>query len=369
MHTRDEQPDLFPSSCGGQVIGAVNEAAFRLCVPIGATIEITLRCNLRCVHCYNFDRDQPRPRSARPDLAPAEILSLMSNLRREGCLFLGLTGGEVLTHPHLFDFLEHARALHLSVRLLTNGALLSEPLVARLAQYSNLAAVDLSLYGATAEVHDAITQVPGSFRNTWQGAESLRQSGVTPHLKFIVMRQNLSEVAEMIRMAEERHFEHAADFMITGRYDGTFGSLATRISENDIEPLLRGPLRSRLPTRAVEMTSETFACNCARATCAITAQGDVYPCIAVPYTAGNIREQPFGEIWRDSPVFRRIRGLRLEDYPHCHPCPHKAWCPRARGPNFLTSGDYTGVDPFVCKTAEVVHQIVGSGSLPGAGDD
>lgn len=353
----EQRAELIAGPSGNRVMAVVGDVAFGLCVPLSVTIEITLRCNIRCLHCYNFDRDEPRAHPEQPGLTPDEIFAVMGDLRREGCLFLALTGGEVLTHPHLFDFLDHARALHLSVRLLSNGTLLSRTVVARLAQYPNVAAVDLSLYGASAQVHDTITQSPGSFVSTWQGAEYLRDYGVMPHLKFIVMRQNLHEVAEMIRQAKDRGFDYAADFMITPRYDGTQGSLATRIYESDIEPLLRGPLRDRVPATPLQVTSESFACNCARTTCAITSQGDVYPCIAVPYVAGNIRQQPFGEIWRNSPVFRRIRGLRLEDYPHCHPCPDKEWCPRARGPNFTVSGEYTGVDPFVCRTAETIHRI------------
>src|SRR5262249_2297784 len=156
--------------------------------------------------------------------------------------------------------------------------------------------------------HDAITRSRGSFERTWSGAEHLRQHGIRAKLKFIIMRQNVQEVAEMTRRAEEHKFDYALDFMITARYDGADGSVASRIDEDDIEPLLRGPLRGRIPSRPREVTSESFACNCARATCAISAQGDVYPCIAVPYAAGNIREQSFQDIWLNSPVFRRIRG-------------------------------------------------------------
>ncbi len=353
------------SSCTDDLalIGEVHELAFRKCIPLSVSIETTLRCNLRCLHCYNFDRNQRRPRPDAPDLTPDEILNLMTEVRHEGCLFLALTGGEVLSHPHLFDFLDHALDLHFSVRLLTNGTLLESKLVRRLARYQNLAALDLSLYGASADVHDAITQTPGSFARTWAGAALLRDSGVMVRLKFILMHQNVHEAAEMIESAERGEFGYAIDFTITGRYDGTNGSLDRRIYEEEIEPLLRGPLRDRVTTGAHEVTSGSFACNCARSNCAVSGQGDVYPCIAVPWKAGNIRQQSFAEIWRHSPVFEEIRNLRLEDYPHCSPCPHKAWCPRARGAAYLVSGKYTGIDPFVCRTAEVIHRIATEPSL------
>jgi radical SAM protein with 4Fe4S-binding SPASM domain len=174
-------------------------------------------------------------------------------------------------------------------------------------------------------------------------------------LKFILMRQNQHEAQAMLDGAEARGFRHDVDLTITGRYDGTKGSLGTRVSEEDVEPLYRGPLRRLVVTR--ELPPEANACNCARGNCAVSSRGDVYPCIGVPYRAGNIREQPFAEIWRDSPVFRRIRGLRLEDYPHCAPCTLRPWCSRHRGSAFLASGEYTGIDPFICRTAEATRRI------------
>ncbi len=346
---------------GSALLEEVHKWAFRNCVPIQASIETTLRCNIRCTHCYNFDRDQPYRKAAQAsELSAAEIIRLMSDLRAEGCLFLALTGGEVLAHPDLFDFLDHARRLHFSLRLLSNGTLLTPDMVEKLAEYPNLFAVDLSLYGATPAVHDAVTQVRGSFDRTWAGARRLQQRGIGVRLKFILMRQNVHEAAAMIATAAAEGFGFSIDFTITGRHDGTNGSLGTRIEKRDIEPLLQGPLRPLVFTRENSWPAEAVACNCARGNCAISSRGDVYPCISVPWSAGNIREEPFAEIWRRSPVFQRIRSLRMEDYPQCAPCALKPWCARSRGANFIASGDYTGIDPFVCATAEARRRIATS---------
>ena len=79
--------------------------------------------------------------------------------------------------------------------------------------------------------------------------------------------------------------------------------------------------------------------------------------ISVPWVAGNIREQPFDEIWKTSPVFQRIRGLKIRDYAKCSPCGHKEYCRRDRSSAYTTTGDYTGANPFTCATAELVHRL------------
>ena len=355
---RDDQ--LGSVADGHQLIGQVQSWAYANTIPLNASIEITLRCNIRCRHCYNFDRDVETTACAsdvEPALSAEEILSLMTDLREAGCLFLSLTGGEVLLHPQLFSFLDHARALNLTVQLLSNGTLLRPGMAKRLAGYPNLLGVSVSIYGATPAVHDGITQVSGSFRRTWAGAQRLRALGVAVRMKLIVMRQNAHEVAAMRAAATEHGFAYLADVTITARHDGDDTSLCTRVTPEQLEELYRGPLRDLVPTRSRPVTEESFPCNCARGNCAISARGDVFPCVSVPITAGNIRRQPFKEIWQDSPVFQRIRGLRIADYAQCAPCPHNAHCSRDRGAAYNASGSYTGVDPFVCATAKLAHRL------------
>jgi radical SAM protein with 4Fe4S-binding SPASM domain len=356
-----------PSADGGRLVAQAQEWAYANLVPLNATIEITQACNIRCLHCYNFDRGGPAPDGGpmarpagdcgAPELSAQEILRLLGDLRDAGCLFLSLTGGEVLAHPELFAFLDRARDLNMAVQLLSNGTLLRPGMAARLATYSNLLGVSVSIYGATSETHDGITQAPGSWRRTWAGVDRLRARGVSVRLKLIIMRQNAHEVAAMRAMADARGCPYLVDVTITARHDGTRGSLTTRIGHDDLEGLYRGPLRDLVPLGRRPVGEEDFPCNCARGNCAISARGEVYPCISVPWPAGNVRERPFREIWAESPVFQRIRGLRVADYPSCAPCPHKSHCTRNRGAAFNASGSYTGTDPFVCATAELAHAL------------
>ena len=343
------------------VVSHLQSLAYERMIPLNVSLELTLKCNLRCLHCYNFDRDTEGPASGDVPLAPGleldEILRVMSELRAAGCLFLSLTGGEVLSSPHLFAVLDRARSLNLAVQLLSNGTMLRPGVAARLAGYRNLLGVSISVYGATAEVHDGITQVRGSWRRTLDGAERLRAQGIAVRLKLIVMRGNAHEVAAMRALADERGFPYLLDLTITSRHDGTSGSLAMRIDQEQLDALYRGALRDLLPGGGRPITEEAFPCNCARGNCAISSRGEVYPCVSVPWSAGNIRKQPFIDIWHGSPVFEQIRGLRIADYPSCAPCPDKAYCSRDRGAAYNASGSYTGTDPLVCSAAGLARKI------------
>lgn len=341
------------------LLGTLQQTAYERCIPLNVSLELTLRCNIRCTHCYNFDRDLPRPPSL-AELSYPEILGLLDELRRAGTLYLSLTGGEALVHPRFWDILEESAARRFVISVLSNGTLLTEDVCDRLTRYAALAGVGLSLYGARPETHDSITQVKGSFARTWSGARTLQECGVGVSLKFILMKGNAHEAAEMIRSAEEGGFTYAISATITGRYDGTGGSLDTRIDHATLESLYRGPLRGELIVRKPDPSDDEFKCNCARGNAAVSSSGDVYPCISTPLRAGNIREQTFTEIWKSSKVFQRIRSLGLSDFKTCAPCTLKSWCRRTPGSAVLLHGDYTGVDPWDCKEAQIIRDIIQS---------
>src|SRR5438105_11377254 len=86
--------------------------------PLNVHLELTYRCNWRCVFCYN-----PRHHDLRA-LTTAEWLTVLDDLRVLGTLTIALTGGEPLTRPDFFDIAAAVRARAFALRIFTNGALL-----------------------------------------------------------------------------------------------------------------------------------------------------------------------------------------------------------------------------------------------------
>jgi radical SAM protein with 4Fe4S-binding SPASM domain len=250
-----------------------------------------------------------------------------------------------------------AEARSFAVTILSNGTLLTEEACDRLASFPNLWGVSLSLYGASEKTYAAVTRSRGSFERTIAGARRLRERGIRTWLKIILLQANAAETGAMLELADREGFEHTVDTTITGRYDGTRGSLSDRVDLKTLEALYRGPLNDLLGKGKEDPDDDEFKCNCARGNGAVSATGEVYPCIATPLRAGNIRERSFLEIWNESPVFKWIRGLKISDFKTCAPCPLKAWCRRSTGAAYLHSGDFTGVDPLTCEEAALIRSL------------
>jgi radical SAM protein with 4Fe4S-binding SPASM domain len=337
-------------------------------IPLTVTFELTLRCNLRCVHCYNFDRAQPQPRlpvlgQARgPELSDDEIFRILDEIRDEGCLFLALSGGEALSHPRLVDFVAHAARGGMIPTVKTNGTMLDET-TARALVEAGCGAVEISVYGATAETHDEFVKMPGAFERTLRGVRAARAAGLDGKLSFVLHRRNAGEVAHMIALAEELGVAYGVDPQLTARYDGTTSSLDERLDGAALEALYRGPLAALVPPppSVDDIAAPSLQCACARSVCGITAHGEVYPCIGAPLSSGNLRERSFRAIWRESPQLQRIRGLRREDFAACAPCEHAAHCRRSSGVLLANTGEYTGPrrfgDDLTCVEAEILHRL------------
>jgi radical SAM protein with 4Fe4S-binding SPASM domain len=335
---------------------AAIDRAYEVCVPLFVTIELTLICNLRCVHCYNFDRSTPTPKTTLDnELTPQEIYALIDDLAEAGGLEISFSGGEALLHPHLEDFVRHARKHQFAVRIKSNGMLLTPERAERLSE-AGVYAIDISLYGADAQTHDAFTTVKGSFDRTLRGIQAATASGVRVSLSFCLTQSNASQIERMVTMAKELGCTYSLDPQITARYDGTDSSLAHRVDQDTLDALYRGPLKSALGPVSCH-SDRDMQCSCARTVAGISSTGIVYPCIGAPIPSGNLREQSFKDIWAHSKEFKRIRGLILSDYTVCQTCPDRPFCRRSSGVAYNNTGDYTGPEEWTCMEAAVIHRI------------
>src|SRR5438132_1539902 len=94
-------------------------------IPLSVHIDLTMRCNERCVHCYRVIED-------RPELTTDELKGLLDDVARAGTLYLTFSGGEVFLRKDLFELVEHARRLHFDMRLKSNALLITPEKAARL---------------------------------------------------------------------------------------------------------------------------------------------------------------------------------------------------------------------------------------------
>lgn len=329
-------------------------------VPWEVTLEITKYCNFDCVHCY-VPRDQL---GARRELTLDEIRRFLDDFRALGGMTVHLTGGEVMVHRHFLDILRHAQSLHLAFHISSNGSRVDEATADALRDL-DVSHLSVSLYGATPETDERVTRRRGSHRTAMRGLRLLASRGIVVKLKLPVMRSNVHDIGERVAIARALGFPFSIDAGMTPKSNGdrvteaeridpaTWRVLRKRIDE-EFTPWKSGaadralrPGPGFVPLPPQPRTRAAF-CNVGLTFCAVDSYGDVFPCIAFPAVAGNIREQSFAEVWREAPLFRRLREATLADVQGCSTCDVSQTCSRCIGHAHLIDGDMMGPSSIDC---------------------
>jgi len=332
--------------------------------PVRAMIEVTHRCHLSCSHCYLHDHHRW---DSRPDeLSTAELLSLVEQLHAAGCLFLSFTGGEVFLRPDLWTVLTRARELGLAISLLTTGTLLSPRLVTRLAELQPWR-VELSLYSLDPQVHDGITQRAGSHRRTRLALDRLRAAGIPVLIKCPVMAANFESYEGLRDLAAELGIPFVADLTLTPRHDGALEPTQRRLSQEQIVSFYARSELRRFGSAVPQLPrADAPICAIGRRSCMIGPYGDVYACGSLRTPVGNVRQQPFATIWRDSPLLARLRGLTAGDLTHCSGCEKFGYCNRCAALALDEHGELLGPSAWACRVAAAKEQASGLVPTPSA---
>lgn len=157
-------------------------------------VHPTLRCNLRCHHCYSWSSPTQR------DFLPAEILApALAAARAQGYTAVGVSGGEPLLYPQLPELLASAKAVGLTTTVTTNGLLLSDKRLAEIAEVVDLFA--LSIDGREAS-HNRVRDSPRAFEGLRLGLAALRRAGRLFGLIFTLTAGNLDELEDVASFAE-----------------------------------------------------------------------------------------------------------------------------------------------------------------------
>ncbi|TFG58159.1 MAG: radical SAM protein [Candidatus Aminicenantes bacterium] len=166
-------------------------------IPLRGTIDLTYRCNNNCRHCWL--RLPPDPGGAAGELTAEEIRRLVEDARAMGCREWFVSGGEPMLRPDFPEIFDAITDRSAGYTLNTNGTLIT-PEIARLLRRKGTKLV--ALYGATAEIHDAVTRNPGSFEALRRGVAYLHEAGAGFSVQVVPMKTNISQYDAMIRLAE-----------------------------------------------------------------------------------------------------------------------------------------------------------------------
>ncbi|HYL43278.1 MAG TPA: mycofactocin radical SAM maturase [Ktedonobacteraceae bacterium] len=307
-----------------------------LSAPITVTWEITAACNIACVHCLSSS-GRRRPR----ELTTQQSLALVDEFADMQVFQLHFGGGEPFIYPGIWQVLERCTQRGLVMCVSTNGTLITPERARRLKQYDPLY-FQVSLDGGTAATKDSI-RGKGVFARALHGLELLAAEEHSLTVNSVLTRHSFTELDRLYDIAASFNAKlRVTRLRPSGRGQDVWGELhPTREQYREFT--------AWLSAHPDVLTADSFfhlnafgnklpgldVCGAATATCCICPEGEVYPCAffqAPEFEAGNLHDNTFKDIWRNSSLFSFYRNMGggacsgCGQYGACHGgCPATKW--------------------------------------------
>jgi len=335
------------------------------------SFAITDECNAVCAHCSFYKGDKEK-RDPRGPVTREQAVYLLKCAQELGVSIINFTGGEPLMRPDIWDIIDYCHEKGAMPVIGTNATLITDEIAAKMAEHK-IPRISVSIDFPTAEEHDAFRGQPGCFDQSIEGIKIAKRHGVGVQINMTVTTMNHEKVADVHDLAEELGVDAFHIFMLvpTGRGSDL---LEKELPPEDYEKVLTwayhrqktSPLhfkptdsphyyriiRQLAKAEGKKVTREEYGldamtrgCLGGITFCFISHVGDIQPCGYFDMQLGNVKEQPFSQIWTESKVFNELRDYSLLKG-KCGACEYKAVCGGCRARALELTGDYLEAEPY-----------------------
>jgi len=329
--------------------------------PLEVSIEVTRRCPLECLHCYN-NLPMGDLQARRCELSKEEHFKLLDELAQLGCLWLLYTGGEIFARKDFLEIYTYAKKKGFLITLFTNGTLIGERTADYLRQWPPFA-IEITLYGRTKETYEALTGIPDSYERCLRGIALLRDRGLPLKLKTVPTTVNKHEVLAMRQFAEEElHLEFKFDSLINPRIDCSQSPLAVRLSPQEVVALDLHSTKVAAEYRklaeeeakhppALENIETSYSCGGGMNSFAIDPYGHMSICVLSHQETYDIRSGSVEDGWKQ--FLLRVRTRARKTISKCVSCRLHSLCSMCPANGELENGDPESPVEFLCEVAHL----------------
>jgi radical SAM protein len=341
--------------------------------------ETTQACDLACKHC----RADARPWRHPDELTTDEAKRLLDKVRGFGPIIFVFSGGDALKRPDTVELTRYGAELGLRMAITPATTPLCSRETIRELKEAGMSRLAVSLDGATAGVHDAFRRVDGSFDHGIRILETAREEGLSTQVNTVIARHNVGDLDGFARLltdlgivfwevfflvpvgratrddvATAREFERVMEGLYDLSRTVPFDIKATAAPHYQRVVLQRKAAEAGLPLSSdgdplTEKAVLSLADGIGRARGVndgdgflfVSHTGDVFPSGFLPLSAGNVRTHDLVGVYREAPLFRRLRDRTLLKG-KCGLCEFKTLCGGSRARAYAVTCDYLAAEPY-----------------------
>lgn len=310
------------------------------------TLNVTRQCNLRCKHCYNEITDQDKTLT---EFSTKEGMSTISQAISLGLKAILFTGGEPLLRKDLIDLMKFAKKNKLLVFLATNGTLIDDQFTEKFKGIIDR--INISLDGGSAEKHDSIRGIKGSFSKSMKAIKKIKKN-FNLSIAFTLSSKNSSELNAVASIAKKIGVLLTIKRFIPVGKGAQDKSLT--LSRSKYKILIKEIDRLRkiqkisfgdpFPFSCERKDNYYGGCLAGIYSLSMDFNGELYPCTKLKISLGNIRNNNISDTWQESKILKKLRKRNLGG--KCRSCPKIFSCGGCRAAAYADFSDFLAEDPL-----------------------
>jgi len=307
--------------------------SYQYTAPLRMDLALTFKCPNNCIHCYAGGPHET------PELNPAQWKEVIDRLSEIGVFIVPFTGGEPTVRDDLHELLQYAQNKGMVTGLITNGRRLKDKEYVQTLEKAGLDFVQVTLESHKPQIHDLMTAVEGSWKETVVGIKNAVRSQIYVTTNTTLSKHNAPDFLRTIDYIKELGVAAFGcnSIIYSGKANDVSQEFALPIGE--LEPLLT-KVRDKAqqlnlkflwytPTQycrldPVQLGLGVKSCTAAMINMCVGPNGDVYPCQSYFESLGNILAVKWEQIW-NHPLAVKIRNREYVE-PKCKDCPQLQVC-------------------------------------------
>lgn len=307
--------------------------SYQYSAPLRMDMALTFRCPNNCIHCYAGGPHETA------ELNTAQWIEVIDRLSQIGVFIVTFTGGEPTLREDLPELLQYAQNKGMVTGLITNGRKLKDKEYVKTLEKAGLDFVQVTLESHKPKIHDLMTAVEGSWKETVVGIKNAVRSQIYVTTNTTLSKYNAPDFLRTIDYVNELGVAAFGcnSLIYSGKANAVsqdfalsievLQSLLTKIREKaqqlDLKFLWYTPTQyCRLDP--VQLGLGVKSCTAAMINMCVGPNGDVYPCQSYFESLGNILVDRWERIW-NHPLAVRIRSREYVE-PKCKDCPQLQVC-------------------------------------------
>jgi radical SAM protein with 4Fe4S-binding SPASM domain len=320
-------------------------------MPNHINFAITYRCNAKCKHC-SINANYISNGKQYNEMDKEEIFGTIEQLADIGLMFLGITGGEAILHPNIFEIIKFSKEKDLFVSIASNGLAINPKIINKLCD-CKLDGILISIDHVDAKIHNKIRGIDGLYDNAINAIKMCVENGLYTTVGMTPMKINVDSFYDLVELAKNlgANAVNISSFIPTGRGEKKDDLTArewkeftqnvikaTKLYKGKIDIHFHDPRLNILNKGTSTFVGDISGCLAGYTHCYILPDGTVTPCVMLPKIIGNVRNKHIKDILinyqKEEDFFNRskIKGK-------CGTCKFKLKCGGCRAVAYAYTSD------------------------------